>query len=202
MQYNIKSIEERNNKKSKIILIIRRILYIILIVLIYNIFLIAKSGLSEEGAKNIFGYMAYIITTDSMKPSINSGDVIIIEKREENKLKVGDIVTYKLNGEIITHRIIGFKGTGEDRRYITKGDNNNVLDIQEISYNSIEGVKLIKIPFLGAVIGFLKNKIYFLLLTVFIIIICIHNKKAIEKKIVRREKKKIEDQNFKSKINN
>lgn len=80
--------------------------------------------------------------TGSMKPVLdeNSNGIRIVPENE-NQLKMGDIVTYERENELIVHRIIE---TGEDslgKYYITKGDNNSVNDgkvrFSEIKYVTI-----------------------------------------------------------------
>lgn len=197
MEYNKSSIEKRNNRIKYIKLVSRKIAYIVFIILLYNIFLIAKSGLSDEGAKDVFGYKAFIIMTQSMKPNINAGDVIIIEPKKEEEIKIGDVITFQRKGEFITHRIINIEEIDEKKIYITKGDNNNVEDSETITFNEIEGTKVVTIPFLGEVILLFQNKIYIILLVFTILVIYLHNRKVIEKRKMRREKKKIEDKRYK-----
>ena len=83
MKYDVDSI----NKRKKYVSTVMKILAIIFVILIYNIILIFIS--SESHGIGLFGYRAYIITSDSMEPSINNGDVIIIKQVRGlfNKLK-------------------------------------------------------------------------------------------------------------------
>jgi len=60
----------------------------------------------------------------SMYPTIKPGDYVIIDTTPE-KLEVGDIVVFMHNGELIGHRIVWMHGNV----IITKGDNNNFLDM-------------------------------------------------------------------------
>ena len=42
----------------------------------------------QTNAKTIFGYKAYIITTNSMEPTINVGDIIIVSGIEKSKIEL------------------------------------------------------------------------------------------------------------------
>ena len=64
----------------------------------------------------------YKVKTGSMEDNIHVGDYILIVKKSE--YKVGDIVTYTINDEFITHRIIRKNGDS----IVTKGDANNIED--------------------------------------------------------------------------
>ena len=44
------------------------------------------------------------------------------------KIKVEDIITFKRDENIVTHRLVDIQETEQGKKYITKGDNNNVND--------------------------------------------------------------------------
>lgn len=182
------NIRKRNNK------IIRRVCDIILIILMYNIILVAISNINKTDTINLFGYKAYIIKSNSMEPSIKSGDVVIVKKVPEENIKVGDIITFKQNTEIITHRISKIEEENNIKKYITKGDNNNLEDSEKITYEGIKGKNIITIPYLGKIINMLENKIIFLVILLVILILCFYKIQKQEKIEIRREKKKIEDE--------
>jgi len=67
--------------------------------------------------------------TGSMKPILdeNSNGIRIVPENPK-QIKIGDIITFEQDGELIVHRVIDI-GTDEQGVYfITKGDNNNVTD--------------------------------------------------------------------------
>ena len=167
----------------------------IIILLIYNAFLVVAANINEKESKDIFGYKAYIIVTDSMKPNINSGDIIITKKNSKEDLKIGTVITFKNHEEIVTHRIVEIV---DNEKYITKGDNNNIEDSEEVYYETIEGNVILRIPYLGNIIILLKNRIFDTVLAIAIFAIYIYIIKVEDKKKTRREKKKIEDQKFKN----
>ena len=88
---------------------------------------------SKEMNIKPFGIEALIVKSNSMSPIFSKNDIIIIQ--EQNEYKVGDIVAYNNNGEIITHRIIEKNGN----EFYTKGDNNNTKDETPICVNDIKG---------------------------------------------------------------
>lgn len=192
MNYRQKEIEKRNKRTKLIKEILKKFFYIFLIVMLYNTFLITKSALDDNMSKEVFGYKAYIITTESMKPTMRVGDVVIVEGCNEENIKTGDIVVLKDEGEIITHRITQVIGAGE---YATKGDNNNITDPKTIKFSQIEGKKVIMIPLLGRLLLLLKNITYIIILIVVIILIYLRVKKIRKRKDLRRIKKEYEDKN-------
>ena len=181
MRYDKDSIKKRKNRMNNV----KKILYIILIILIYNIILVGISYISRHDFNGIFGYKAYNITTNSMEPNI----ILIKKPRNEEKIKVGDIVSFFNDGQTITHRIVDITDTNGVKRYITKGDNNNVPDLQKISFEQIEGVEVLRIPYLGQIVSALENQVILLIIILLILIIYLYSLDKKEKSEIRRAKR-------------
>lgn len=186
MKYDLESI----NKRKENIKIAKKVLEVIAIIIIYNIILIAISSVNKINIINIFGYKSYIIKTNSMEPTISTNDVVITKKVEKEDIKVGDVITFFQEEEVITHRITKIDDNGD---YTTKGDNNNIEDTFKITYENIEGKHILTIPYLGAIVQALDNQIIFLIITLIVLIFIFITIQNQEKKENRREKKKIED---------
>ena len=75
-----------------------------------------------------------------MSSAIEIEDIIIVKLGNEN-LKKDDIITFKKENNLITHRIVKLN----ENEIITKGDNNNVAD-EPISRNDVVGKVEIIIP--------------------------------------------------------
>ncbi len=82
----------------------------------------------------IFGYRFYHIISPSMEPTIPVGSQIIVKETDPAQLQVGDIITFRsqdpaISGYPNTHRIdqIVTDDAG-NTAYITKGDNNPIVD--------------------------------------------------------------------------
>lgn len=72
---------------------------------------------------NIFGYSIFQIETGSMFPELEIEDIIIVKLGNDN-LNVNDIITFRQDNNLVTHRIIKI----EDKLITTKGDGNNSED--------------------------------------------------------------------------
>lgn len=132
-------------------------LIIILISVCYSKFI------SKDEMITLFGKGFLVIITESMYPTIESGELIIIS--EKKSYKEGDIITY-LDQEnmIVTHRINEIN----DKTFIAKGDNNNIED-DECSIDRIYGKVIYQSKLLGLfVLYFLKPS---LIIYVFYLII-------------------------------
>lgn len=185
MKYDIESIEKRKQKMKSA----KRIVDIIVAILIYNVILISLSCLSKIEPISIFGLQAYIVTTESMQPELKVGDFIIVRKVNQGLLHVGDIVTFNLNGQIITHRI---NEISNDNQFITKGDNNDIKDTNKITYDNIYGKFVMKIPIIGKILTFLENQLIFLIIILILLILYFYKLSIDERKEDRREKKEFE----------
>ncbi len=99
----------------------------------------------------IMFWKPYAIVTGSMEPTLNRGDLVILEKPRD--IQVGDIITYRYKGVPVTHRVIDVVGTvvGEtpDGYYITKGDANAQPDPYKVRPDDIIGEVRYRLPLLG-----------------------------------------------------
>lgn len=192
MKYDIESIKRRKDINTRI----KKIIFIFLVIILYNVVLLYMSYIDKFDTPSFYIYKAYLISTESMEPELKKGDAIIIKKVAEDQLRVNDIVTFKINGEIITHRIVRIDEVNSEKFYITKGDNNNVEDSDELRFSDIEGKQIIKIPHLGNIVAGLKNGIVIILVVLIALIMYLNKIEMKEKSEARREKKKIEDEKF------
>ena len=90
------------------------------------------------------------IGSQSMMPTINKGDAVILRKvSKNNHLKKGDIIAFKRANKIVVHRINEVTKNGGDRVYVTKGDANNGVDSTVVYPKQVKGVFRVKIPFIA-----------------------------------------------------
>ena len=170
--------------------IIKIILYIIAVpIIFYNISLIFFSVVNKNETPSFFGIKTFVIISGSMEPELNIGDIVIIKKCSQEELKENDIISYKYGQSEITHRIIQIEDNENGKEYITKGDNNNVRDSENIKYENIEGKCIVKIRHLGKVILILKNKIVLICIILILYLIYAGDTKRNKKWDLRREKR-------------
>ena len=139
-------------------------------------------------------YNAFIIVSESMEPNIKVGDIILEKKVNEEELNKEDIITYKQDGKNITHRIVNIEVIDNITVYTTKGDNNKIEDEKKILYADIRGKVVAKISFIGMFrLNDMLQKIVLITLVI-CIIIYIEIRKIDRKRIKRRKKKELEDE--------
>ena len=98
-----------------------------------------------------FHYHAVAVASGSMKPNIYRGDVVIIEKIDEQyqNLQVGQVIAYKYKGIIIVHRLIRIVKDSEHYYFYTKGDANDEEDGFAIEEDMVLGTVNWRIPMIG-----------------------------------------------------
>lgn len=132
------------------ILIKALIAFLLCAVLICNLYLIMAHLAGKNDLPKIFGFAQVIVISGSMQPSIEAGDMIII--REKEKYEKNDIVTYRENDALITHRVVEINQFD----VITKGDANKMND-DPVSLSDVEGKVVLRIPDAGNLLFFLRK---------------------------------------------
>lgn len=130
-----------------------------------------------------FDYHFLRILSNSMEPSLDVNTCIIVEKVEEEELKVGDIITFssketEIYGNYNTHRIYNIvinEKTGK-KEYITKGDLFEYPDRLHITYDDIIGKYIRTVPLSNKISWLVdkleNNKIYFAVI-IFPLVLCL-----------------------------
>lgn len=140
---------------------------IVLLALVFVIYFVDLIFNEESSSKPLFN--GYIIVSQSMVPTINVNDGIIVRRVDNDKYKVGDIISfvtndYRFKGSVVTHRIVTKENdTVSSSIYTTKGDNNVSVDADSVYTSMINGKVLFRIPKIGYLYKFLSNPINFIL---------------------------------------
>ena len=115
--------------------------------------IVFKKLVIKEKTAGLFGYTTFVVSSGSMQPNIQADDIIVVKKVSEEEIALGDIITFfDGTGEIITHRIAGIASVHGINYYTTKGDANNVDDVERITYDNIIGRYDFKIPYGGRIV--------------------------------------------------
>ena len=145
----------------------------------------------ESSSKPLFN--GYIIVSQSMVPTINVNDGIVVKRVDNDKYKVGDIISYVTNdsrfkGSVVTHRIVTKENdTISSSIYTTKGDNNVRVDANSVYTSMINGKVLFRIPKIGYVYNFLSNPMNFVLCMIGAVVILIFGNVTRTMKILNNE---------------
>lgn len=110
--------------------------------------------------RNIMGYQAYIVLSDSMKATdFDAGDLVVTKQVNPNELMEGDIIAYISEnpdnyGEVVTHKIRRINPDGTFTTYSTTTDTD---DAYPVSFDQILGKYEFAIPKVGKFFNFLKT---------------------------------------------
>ncbi|UOQ92173.1 signal peptidase I [Halobacillus shinanisalinarum] len=133
---------------------------ILCIILIFMAFVVISSKVSGS-EPSILGYQFKSVLSGSMEPTFQTGSVIAVKPvKETSQLQKGDVITYKVDkATTVTHRIYEVKGTDNQPKYITKGDNNENQDLKPVLPENVKAVYTgFSVPFLGYFIHYAQSK--------------------------------------------
>lgn len=177
----MKKVKKRTKIIKQIILIS---IYIFLVLsILYNIIYLVNSTIFQKKYLNIFGITLLCMNTDLMENDINTND-LIIAKKMDNDLEIKDIIAYEVNDEIRINRIIHY----DDVNYTTKFDKTLYPDVEKTSDTYIIGKVIKNIHYLGVFLKIIQSKIYSIFIFTILIIKFIQNQYVTFQKSVRIKK--------------
>lgn len=194
MEYDVKKISNKIKNKKRTKIIIKFFICINLTILF-----IANLILSIEEKKHILGIYMFNIVSESMEPTFYKNDLAVVKSCKIDELKKGDIITFKQEDRIISHRILEITKEKGQKKFITKGDNNEVEDTEPVDIENIYGKVEYIIPKIGKIVNYIQNLRGFMNVLIIIVIICVivdfRDNKINNRKIKRKkyEIKKIRD---------
>ena len=156
---------------NRVVKILLNCIFIFFIILLSTYFILRLCGTAE----------IYKVETGSMEDGIHAGDYILIHKKDN--YKIGDVVTYTIDGYHVTHRII----KKNDNKVITKGDANNIED-EEITVDKIVG----KVIYDGGILNILIDYKFAIaggLLAIYLVSYILSKNETEEIEEVKEEKK-------------
>lgn len=134
------------------------------------IFTIISVNTFDQNNRDLFGFKAFTVRTDSMSATdFDAGDIVFTKNVNPDTLKEGDIIAFisqseEYYGETVTHKIRKKTVTQNgDPAFITYGTTTGVDDEIPVEYSFILGKYSGKIPNMGAFFLFLKEPIGYLL---------------------------------------
>ena len=103
-----------------------------------------------------------VVTTASMEPTINVGDLIYVKGVAPTDIKVGDIITFvpprdSIKGTLITHRVVEISYETNEVYFKTKGDNNPSVDPWTVTSQDVLGVQTALFPGIGGFFLWIKT---------------------------------------------
>ena len=146
-------------KLKKVFRILRTVLCWLCIALLLIVVISLVTAKIQGSYPSVFGYSIYRVSSGSMSPELEVGDVILGKSvSDPMDIKVGDIVTYKgsgeLSGMLITHKVIVAPEEVDGVLTLqTKGIANEIPD-SPISAERVVSVVVCEVEFLAAFYNF------------------------------------------------
>ena len=137
---------------------------VVIVAVCMMVFTIVSVTTFNRNDRHLFGYRAYVVTSDSMsKTDFDAGDLILVKNVDPATLKEGDIITYMSQnpesfGETITHKIRSItKDANGNPGFITYGTTTDTDDATIVTYPYVLGKYEKAIPNIGTFFTFLKT---------------------------------------------
>lgn len=120
---------------------------------------------------------SYIVLSNSMNPSIEAGDVVIVEETPPEAIEEEDVITFRAGDpdeyhggdadtDLVTHRVVDVDQSGEGVAFTTQGDANDQPDAEPVDSDQVVGVVAFTIPLIGWVIDFVGTQFGLLVMVV------------------------------------
>ncbi len=125
--------------------IIKNVLFAVILTFLMSVVVLTFITKISGKTPFVFGYSLQRVSSESMKPTLEVGDIILCKQCDPMTLKNGDIITYEgkkgqFRDKLVTHRVIKepYEENGE-YMLLTKGDDNPDED-SAISVNDVVGI--------------------------------------------------------------
>jgi signal peptidase len=172
----------------------------LILIIVFGLYLGAQAALGSE-------YPALAVASGSMLPTLNIGDLIIVQKIDPAQIHAdpltGDILVYKRGDELIVHRAVDIEPDGNGVYLITtRGDNTNTNDTAWPS-TQLVGKVIARIPAIGNLPLFLHSEknMYILFLALVVILIILMLPFGFREETSAKKEQPAEEKKLFSKIN-
>lgn len=110
------------------------------------------------------GANSYVVLSQSMEPTLDPGDVVVVRSVPPSAVEEDDIVTYRASGpagdagqDRLTHRVVEKRQTESGVVYRTKGDANDRPDPVPVSHDQVVGTVWFHVPVVGRLVLFAQR---------------------------------------------
>lgn len=128
------------------------------------IFTIVSVTTFDRNDRNLFGYKAFIVMSDSMSATdFAAGDLVLVKEVDPSTLKEGDIIAYESQndenyGEVVTHKIRRLTtDAAGNPGFVTYGTTTDTDDETVVTYSFVLGKYEKCLPKVGTFFRFLKT---------------------------------------------
>jgi signal peptidase len=108
----------------------------------------------------LLGFRALVITSGSMTPTIDVGAAVLSRSVHPLEVRPGDVVTFRdasLGEQLVTHRVISMRRTGQMVQFVTKGDANHATEHWSVPVSGRIGRTVMAVPEVGRLLTLLTK---------------------------------------------
>lgn len=112
---------------------------------------------------------SFVVLTGSMSPSLEPGDIIFVDTKDAQDVRVGDVITFRTqrgSSAVVTHRVIEVLEGQTGLQFRTRGDANEDADAFPVPSELVVGVYRFHLPVWGKLLILLRSRLGYLLLIV------------------------------------
>lgn len=105
-------------------------------------------------APTLGGFQTLTVLSDSMRPTLRAGDVVVDAKIKPVEARIGDVVTFQspdTAGKLMTHRVVAMRASGRTVYFRTRGDANTGSETWSLPADGTIGRVEYRVPKLGYV---------------------------------------------------
>lgn len=126
---------------------------------------------------------SYVVLSASMEPTLNPGDVVLVDAVEASAVETGDVINYRQGSDsrTTTHRVIEVLERDGEPTFRTQGDNNEDPDQGVVEPGELRGRVMtvggayLAIPLVGYLVQFASTQTGFALLFVIPLVLLVLN---------------------------
>jgi len=126
----------------------------------FGVTLLALTAVSNSERPRLFGLEIFVVTSGSMTPGIDPGDVVVVNTKSLSP-RVGDVITFQpreSSSVYVTHRVVEVaRSEGTSIEYVTKGDANPTADLSLVTSDQVVGTVSSVVPWLGRLVFGLRD---------------------------------------------
>jgi signal peptidase I len=104
----------------------------------------------------LLGYRPLVVSSGSMRPALQVGDLVVTTGVAADHLHPGDIVSFDDRtgtGDLVTHRVRSVVTNGSEARVETRGDANTVSEIWDVPSRTVLRRTVLDVPAVGGLVS-------------------------------------------------
>jgi signal peptidase len=141
-------------------------LFLIVVIVVSAVYIVSAAQTQKDPGHlpSVMGFIPLTVVSGSMSPGIQTGDLVIV-KEGNRDIREGDVVTYRLQDFLVTHRVKEIEEQNTVEVFITQGDANRIPDYKTVDRSQILGKYVFRIPMGGYIRALLQGPFGILLMT-------------------------------------